>query len=1071
MIIYLADRKMQILGQASSQLPEGLVLYDDKKTEDVETGVTSFDFTLLFDKENSLKVEEMAAVGNYILRQHHNVAEFYTIIDSEIDDEKKTIEVYAEDAGLDLLNNVAQKFEATEAHIIAWYINKWISGSGFEIGINEIPDLTRTLKWDSETTVTKRLDSIAAEFDNAELSYSFKVDKLRITNKYINIYKKRGASTSEELRIDKNLNNIKVKSSIANLATALYVTGGTPEGKDEPITLSGYKYDDGDFYVDGKYLKSRKAVQKWSRFLSESGTGEGHIEKTYSYDTTSQSELCNRAVSELKKICVPEVNYEVDIAILPDNIRIGDTINIVNSAANLYLSARVLKLESSITDNEYKATLGNYLIKDDGINADVRALATQFAQLAKNRVFYTWVVYADDENGNGISLDPTGKSYMGISTNHSKIDPDLTDPTVYKWSKIEGKDGRSLLDIVEHYLISADSTGITIQTAGWDTKIPTMTPVYKYLWNYETFVYSNGDEEDTSPKVIGVYGDKGDKGESAPSIVKMTREYILSSSNTEVISSDQWSPNLPEWQAGMYLWTRWATWWSEANPTPITYSDPVLDKTWNEIHETATDAKTNADAAKTAADAATSKVNEINNELAETNKEIEAISGNLETITSELHADYAKKTELTDVESSLNSKIEKNAASIASTVDRVTKVEVDASDALNDAANAQAAADAAKQNAIDAQNKYTQLQAQADATDEELEAAQKAVEKAQADATAAGDAAAAAKSAADSLATRVTEAETKIIQNADSITSIATKVDNMRIGGRNYLCDSYDEQTTSNSNKVASYELDSDYWDSNQTYTLSFEGYKSGGVFAAYCDDGVTLLADNIPYNEKTGRYECTFVFPDVVVMEEGETPILTIYILPDSESCDGSVKLAKLEKGNLATDWSPASNDANDYASELVAEAKTLFTQTASDIVSEALKSYTTTSDFEEYKEEVSSTIRQTAEGIDINFTTIKTRLDGVENEVQTQNKFIRLEGGNVIIGKTGDPVQAKFTNDALEFSYNGQTVAKFTNEVLEVENISVRHQIRFGTEWAIRPGQTVAGKGTNLDDVWIGG
>ena len=35
MIIYFADRQMNILGQASTNLPEGILLVDDLKTEDV----------------------------------------------------------------------------------------------------------------------------------------------------------------------------------------------------------------------------------------------------------------------------------------------------------------------------------------------------------------------------------------------------------------------------------------------------------------------------------------------------------------------------------------------------------------------------------------------------------------------------------------------------------------------------------------------------------------------------------------------------------------------------------------------------------------------------------------------------------------------------------------------------------------------------------------------------------------------------------------------------------------------------------------------------------------------------
>lgn len=49
------------------------------------------------------------------------------------------------------------------------------------------------------------------------------------------------------------------------------------------------------------------------------------------------------------------------------------------------------------------------------------------------------------------------------------MEPDLTDPTVYKWSKVEGDPGKSLVSITEHYLVSDQDSGITIDTAGWST--------------------------------------------------------------------------------------------------------------------------------------------------------------------------------------------------------------------------------------------------------------------------------------------------------------------------------------------------------------------------------------------------------------------------------------------------------------------------------------------------------------------------------------------------------------------------------------------------------------------------
>ena len=79
----------------------------------------------------------------------------------------------------------------------------------------------------------------------------------------------------------------------------------------------------------------------------------------------------------------------------------------------LYLSARILKTNISIANDKRKATLGEYLIKSSGISDKVQALASQFAELAKNRVYYTWIVYADDENGNGISLEPEAKPMSG----------------------------------------------------------------------------------------------------------------------------------------------------------------------------------------------------------------------------------------------------------------------------------------------------------------------------------------------------------------------------------------------------------------------------------------------------------------------------------------------------------------------------------------------------------------------------------------------------------------------------------------------------------------------------------
>ena len=445
MIIYFANRSMEIQGSASTGLPGGFTIVEDTKTEEIETGVAVFECRVKFDEENRLQLEAMCEAGNYLLRSDGDLNEFYTIIEVEVDTKEQTVYLYAEDAGMDLLNEVCPAYEATANHDVAWYIKRYTADSGFEIGINEVPDLVKKLKFASEQTATARLTEIAEGFGGFEISYSFAISGMEVTHKYINIYQERGKDVADQLRLNQDIDRITTKKSVANLATALSCTGGTPKGKKDPITLQGYTYDDGDFFVDGKLLKSRQAVAQWSRYaweVADASDWQGYHIRQYTYDTTSQATLCSKAVKELKKLRQMEVNYEVEINNLPEGIRIGDRINIVDDGGALYLSARILKLETSICDQKQTATLGEYLLKGSGISAKVEELAEKFAAMA-DRTLYTWIAYADDAQGNGVSLDPEGKPYLGTAVNQTEEAVDISDPSVFAWSKVQGPKGET----------------------------------------------------------------------------------------------------------------------------------------------------------------------------------------------------------------------------------------------------------------------------------------------------------------------------------------------------------------------------------------------------------------------------------------------------------------------------------------------------------------------------------------------------------------------------------------------------------------------------------------------------
>lgn len=449
MIIYFADKKLNILGMASTKLSKGFKITDDSKVQAVDTGIATLGFKIVYTSENKALLEQMTTTGNQLLCSRDGKDEVYTIIDTVEDSKNQDIEVYAEDAGLDLLNEIAEPFTSAEAKPISWYIEKWTKDSGFEIGINEISDRSRKLSWDGEATVTERLASLSKQFD-AEVSYSFDIKGLTVAHKYINIHKRRGKDVKEELRLNRDIDRIVVKKSISNLATALIVKGGTPEGQNEPITLKGYVYDDGDFYVDADgRLCSRTALAKWGRIseiVSEDGLKKTqtfkHITKTYSYDTVQQKLLCSHAIGKLKKIRDIEENYEIDINKLPENIAIGDRINIIDEAGKLYLSARLLKLEESIDEGMQKATLGEYLIQDSGIYQSIVDLANELKALPRPKPLYTWIAYADDNHGNGISSSADGKAYLGISNGQASETVDLSKPELFTWNKVKGEDGK-----------------------------------------------------------------------------------------------------------------------------------------------------------------------------------------------------------------------------------------------------------------------------------------------------------------------------------------------------------------------------------------------------------------------------------------------------------------------------------------------------------------------------------------------------------------------------------------------------------------------------------------------------
>ncbi len=385
---YFTDRKYNLLGIAAT-LGGSVYFSKVNDKQSIETSSRSFEGIICFEgtTEAMTNARLMTEVGNFVLyKDLQGQSVWITIEEQRFDPSDNSIEISGTDAGIDLINELVGPYTPDKQYTIAEYIERFTYDSGFEIGVNEISNLKRKLSgWDSTTTTLERIISVATQFDNAEIDFSFDVQGLSVVKKYINIYKKRGGSHNVTLYVGQQIDHIVTNTDIYSLATAIYPEGGTEEGKDTPVTLKGYKWTDPEgryLITSGGQLWDTVAVQRWSRLLSNvnAAPDRAHIVTRKTYETTNQKTLLDNALRNLKEINEPTVNYEATIADFPSQVHVGDTINLVDEWTELYLSARVLELSYDYADERAEALLGDYLIQEGRIEIDLQNLAQQLKE-------------------------------------------------------------------------------------------------------------------------------------------------------------------------------------------------------------------------------------------------------------------------------------------------------------------------------------------------------------------------------------------------------------------------------------------------------------------------------------------------------------------------------------------------------------------------------------------------------------------------------------------------------------------------------------------------------------------
>lgn len=121
------------------------------------------------------------------------------------------------------------------------------------------------------------------------------------------------------------------------------------------------------------------------------------------------------------------------------------------------------------------------------------------------------------------------------------------------------------------------TSGTSAPTGTWSSDIPAITKG-KYLWTRTIITYT--DNSTSTSYSTSYYPTDGQKGDTGRGITSITPEYYLSTSKTTQ-TGGSWTTTPPTWVKGKYIWTRNKIVYN--NPTSTEYTTPVVDTSLDNI--------------------------------------------------------------------------------------------------------------------------------------------------------------------------------------------------------------------------------------------------------------------------------------------------------------------------------------------------------------------------------------------------------------------------------------------------------------------------------------------------------
>jgi len=519
MLLTIHDANLRKVAFVDNDKQTTLNYYDDTWTRNLETGSSTFEFTVF---KKSIKSDTVTQRAYNLLNEKAFVSfkykgKSYVFSVMTVEEDEQTIKCYCENLNLELINEYANPYKSDKAMSFVEYCNAMdlLNFTHLSVGINEISDSKRTLEWEGQDTKLARLLSLAKKFD-AEIEFDTQLNAdSSIKSFKVNVYHENDDNhqgvgqvrNDIQLTYGKNLRSIKRKIDKTGIYTMLVPTGkrtvknDKDEEVEEVVTIGSltpaYSENNKDgvreFYQSGNALYAPIAAQMYPSTFTSGTQADQWIRKDLEVDSDNPSVIRAAGIRNLKKNAYPALTYEIDGFIDAD---IGDTIRIYDSgfAPVLLVKARISEQKISFTNStRNKTTASNFKALENSLSDSIQAALERFLEASRP---YSIKLATD----NGIVFkNNTGQTV--ITPSLFKGGKPISANVTWRWS-IDGN-----VTVGMTYLVKGESITGTATLA-----------VAAYIGNDEvttdeiTLVNVNDGQNGRD----GVKGDKGDKGETGP---------------------------------------------------------------------------------------------------------------------------------------------------------------------------------------------------------------------------------------------------------------------------------------------------------------------------------------------------------------------------------------------------------------------------------------------------------------------------------------------------------------------------------------------------------------------------